>query len=247
MQTEQNEFGYFGKLPTFGDFIHQLLPQDFANGFHEWLQQSMASARTALGDDFLTWYLNCPAWKFLVTPGVCGEQSITGLTIPSVDRVGRYFNFTLATVLPTGVNPASYVTSNPRGFQALETAALDILEADFAREELEVKVREVVRHFDSVPQAHCESEVNVDFSILSQEHAQSFSGHAAALLDCMLSRQMGDYSIWWTGREGQNRSRMLVCSGMPSAEAYLQLLTQGEAAAAPEDESYIDQIIAGET
>ena len=44
----QNAFGYFGKLPSWGDFIQQLLPQDFANGWHEWLQISMASARESL-------------------------------------------------------------------------------------------------------------------------------------------------------------------------------------------------------
>ena len=74
--VEQNGFGYFGKLPTLGDFIHQVLPQDFANRWHEWLQQSMASARTALGDEFLRYYLNCPAWKFLMDEGVCGAQPL---------------------------------------------------------------------------------------------------------------------------------------------------------------------------
>ena len=119
-ETRQNEFGYFGKLPCRGDFIQQVLPQDFANRWHEWLQPSMATARDQLGEQFLTYYLNCPAWKFVMAPGVCGEQAVAGLTIPSVDQVGRYFNFTLATMLPTDCDPCAYIMNNREGMQNLE-------------------------------------------------------------------------------------------------------------------------------
>jgi type VI secretion system protein ImpM len=243
----QNEFGYFGKLPIWGDFVHQRLPQDFANGWHRWLQESMASAREALGESFLTYYLNCPAWKFMMAPGVCGEQAVVGLTIPSVDRVGRYFNFTLATVLSSATNPCTYVSQNKDGMAELENLALDILEQDLPKEDIELKLRELVLHFHGTTDVRQRIESGVDFIRVSQEQALPFADQSGELIDYLVSQRLQNYSMWWYGQAGQTRSQLLVCQGLPSAEHYLSLLTLDDPPEpAGEEKDYIDQIIAGE-
>jgi type VI secretion system protein ImpM len=246
--TLQNEFGYFGKLPTFGDFIHQTLPQDFANGFHEWLQASMAAARASLGDDFLTYYLNCPSWKFVMSPGVCGTQAVAGLTIPSVDRVGRYFNFTLATVLATDTDPIAYVMANRPGFKALELLALDILESDYPNTQMELKVRETSLQFEAISTINSEVRIETDKMGVSLNQPLPFEDQASTLLTHLIDEKLGAFSIWWYGQEGQTRSNMVACRGMPSSDTYLSLLTL-EAPPQPENSEldYIDKIIAGET
>lgn len=244
----QNPFGYFGKLPTFGDFIHQVLPQDFANDFHQWLQCSMAASREFMGEDFLPYYLNCPAWKFAASAGICGKQPVVGLTIPSVDRVGRYFNFTLASVLPMDTLPVSYVIANSFGFRELENAAIEILEADYPREDLEAKVSEIAMQFEAV--APCQSQVTqeLDHLRLFMGRPSQFADQSAVLLDHLLSAQSGNYSVWWYGQQGQSQSQMIVCEGMPSPEAYMHLLSQGGPIVQQQQETnLIDQIIAGET
>lgn len=243
----QNEFGYFGKLPTLGDFVHQMLPQDFTNGWHEWLQQSMANARESLGDDFLTYYLNCPVWKFLLFPGVCGVQAVAGLTIPSVDKVGRYFNFTLATVLPTDTDPCTYALRNQDGMIELENLALDILEQDYPQEEIELKVRDLSLFFKTPSASNHNIETGPEFTRASQDGALPFADQAGGLLTHLITRNLGDFSIWWCGQTGQTRSQILVCNGLPPAELYLHLLTLEDL---PEPEAkeldYVDKIIAGE-
>lgn len=249
-QGEQLEFGYFGKLPTLGDFIHQHLPQDFANRWHEWLQQTMAGARASLGEDFLTYYLNCPAWKFLLTPGVCGAQAAAGLTIPSVDKVGRYFNFTLATVLPEGVDVCAYALNNRPGFKALEELALDILEQDLGKAGIETGLREITALFSMIPAARHHFEFAEDHLLLSQDHARPFADQSGALLSRLLGRELQGFSIWWYGMEGQTRSQLMACRGMPGADAYRQFLTLGEPPGADEhgeELNYVDKIIAGES
>lgn len=243
----QNEFGYFGKLPIWGDFVHQILPQDFANGWHEWLQASMATARETLGEAFLTYYLNCPAWKFLMAPGVCGKQAVVGLTIPSVDRVGRYFNFTLATVLPSETNPCTYVAQNKEGMSELENLALDILEQDYPKEEIELKLRELVLKFHGTSEIRHRIESGVDFIRVSQERALPFADQSGELVDYLVSQRLQNYSMWWYGQVGQTQSQMLVCQGLPSPEHYLSLLTLDDPPEpAVQEKDYIDQIIAGE-
>jgi type VI secretion system protein ImpM len=248
--TAHNEFGYFGKLPTRGDFIHQILPQDFTNGFHEWLQFSMSRARDALGDEFLTYYLNCPSWKFIMSPGVCGVQSVAGVTIPSVDKVGRYFNFTLATVLPAESNPISYVISNRAGFKSMELLALDFLESDYSNHEVEMKVREASLQFNPREEFVDTIETNSDFLRVSIDRPLPFADQASSLLSHLVNEKLSEFSVWWYGQEGQTMSNMVVCQGMPTEEVYLQLLTMESPPASPESEAeekdYIDKIISGE-
>jgi type VI secretion system protein ImpM len=207
----------------------------------------MAGAREALGGDFLSFYLNCPAWKFLLSPGVCGAQAAAGLTIPSVDKVGRYFNFTLATVLPTGVDGCAYALNNRQGFKALEQLALDILEQDLDKAELETRVREATQSFCMIPAARHHFEAQEDHIMVSQDHARPFADQSGALLSNLLSRDLQDFSIWWYGQEGQTRSQMVVCRGLPSASVYQRLLTLGDP---PESDAggvnIVDKIIAGE-
>jgi type VI secretion system protein ImpM len=244
---EQMEFGYFGKLPAWGDFIHQLLPQDFTNQWHEWLQQSMADARESLGESFLSYYLNCPAWKFLAGPGVCGEQAVAGLTIPSVDRVGRYFNFTIATVLPPGSDPCSFVMHNPEGMTALENLALDVLEQDYPKEEIEQKLQALSMTFKAGSDSGHRVNSTPGCLQISQNQALPFMDQTGVLISHLLTEKLQNFSMWWYGQAGQVQSQLLVCNGLPSADVYLNLLTLDNPPE-PEEKSmdYIDQIIAGD-
>lgn len=243
----QNEFGYFGKLPAWGDFIQQLLPQDFANHWHEWLQQAMADARESLGDSFLTYYLNCPAWKFLLAPGVCGEQAVVGLTIPSVDRVGRYFNFTIAAVLPQNSDPCSYVMNNHDGLAELENLALDILEQDYPKDVMERKLQDLSLSFRGGSESAHKIETANDYLRITQNQALPFIDQAGVLISHLAAQQLQNFSMWWYGQVGQIQSQLLVCNGLPTADVYRNLLTLNHP---PEPEAksmdYIDQIIAGD-
>jgi type VI secretion system protein ImpM len=92
--------GFYGKLPSQGDFVSRRLPWEFTSAWDDWLQQGMQASRAALGERWLELYLSAPIWRFHLAPGVCGPMGWRGLFFASVDRVGRYFPFTLA--FPTG-------------------------------------------------------------------------------------------------------------------------------------------------
>jgi type VI secretion system ImpM family protein len=88
--------GFFGKLPSRGDFVSRRLPKDFVERWDAWLQGALAASRAELGHDWLEIYLTSPIWRFAFAPGVCGEQAQIGVMMPSVDKVGRYFPLTAA-------------------------------------------------------------------------------------------------------------------------------------------------------
>src|SRR5260370_2664306 len=90
--------GFCGKLPARGDFVTAGLPRRFAEAWHDWLQPVLAASRRALGEDWLAAWLEAPIWRFALSPGTCGPDSVLGLWMPSVDRVGRHFPLTFAAV-----------------------------------------------------------------------------------------------------------------------------------------------------
>jgi type VI secretion system protein ImpM len=93
--------GCFGKIPQRGDFVSSNLPRDFVDAWDEFLREFLAASRTALGEQWLKTYLHGPIWRFIFEPAHLVSTSVTGVLMPSVDRVGRYFPFTVAALSPS--------------------------------------------------------------------------------------------------------------------------------------------------
>ena len=49
--------GFFGKLPSRGDFVTRRLPQGFVAGWDGWLREVLAASRAELDADWLEVYL----------------------------------------------------------------------------------------------------------------------------------------------------------------------------------------------
>lgn len=87
--------GFYGKAPLLGDFISRRLPAAFVPEWHGWLQRLILSSRDRLGGDWLDAWNEAPVWHFALAPGFAGASACFGVLIPSVDRVGRQFPFTI--------------------------------------------------------------------------------------------------------------------------------------------------------
>ncbi|MET0053448.1 MAG: type VI secretion system-associated protein TagF, partial [Candidatus Thiodiazotropha sp. 6PLUC10] len=122
INTMQNEDfpGLYGKIPALGDFVTRRLPRSFIAPWETWMQEAIANSREQLGDFWLDNYLTSPIWRFSLSPGICGEQGWAGILMPSVDRVGRYYPFTLATKLDPKFNLFLFMEESESWFARLE-------------------------------------------------------------------------------------------------------------------------------
>ena len=94
-QTEAptgNAPGFFGKLPSHGDFVSRRLPTELLAGLEAWLDAGLQHSRDSLGDGWLQTYLSSPIWCFSASADCCGAQPFAGVLMPSLDRVGRYYS-----------------------------------------------------------------------------------------------------------------------------------------------------------
>lgn len=84
--------GWFGKLPTRGDFVGRGLPRAWLRVWDDWLQQSLAGAARRLGAARLRErLLAMPPWQCLVLPQQPGQPAWCGVVAPATDRVGRAY------------------------------------------------------------------------------------------------------------------------------------------------------------
>ena len=208
-------WGYFGKLPSRGDFIRKDLPQDFVQSWDEWVQSLLLTGREELGEAWQNAYFSAPIWRFALAAGMCGPSRMVGVVMPSVDRVGRQFPFTIATVADDGPVWSLYQSASAC-FASLEDAALTMLEDDADPAALEERLASVSLMPAPEPM----------IAEIASGMALSSSGRIAdAFAGSLLDRHLGARSIWISDVGGIQRA--LALSGMPegpdAARAMLDL------------------------
>jgi type VI secretion system protein ImpM len=82
--------GWFGKLPSVGDFAGKGMPFLLKETVHEWMSSGMAALAHSRPDDWQAAYLVSPVWHFIIGPGIWDKPPLVGCLAPSVDKVGRY-------------------------------------------------------------------------------------------------------------------------------------------------------------
>ena len=100
--------GFFGKLPSHGDFLERRVGSAFRDLWDDWMQRCIVESQQELAGRWLDCYLTSPMWRFYLCDGVAGSASYAGVLLPSVDRVGRYFPLTVVVELPAGIAAAEF-------------------------------------------------------------------------------------------------------------------------------------------
>jgi len=158
--------GFYGKLPSQGDFVTRRLPWEFTAAWDDWLQQGMHASRTALGERWLELYLSAPVWRFQLAPGVCGPLGWRGVFFASVDRVGRYFPLTLAFASAparAGAGVAPTLALDVAGWIAAEDAALAGLDPALPIEQLELALQALAEPAADTPDPGGDASAGVHF------------------------------------------------------------------------------------
>ncbi|PSU34131.1 type VI secretion system-associated protein TagF [Photobacterium lutimaris] len=216
----KSKFGYFGKVPVRGDFIQDQLPADFIESWNEWLQATLAVSREQLADNWLDCYLTSPIWHFALSPGVCGESAIVGTLMPSVDRVGRHYYFTLASPVE---HPISAFWEQKQWSQESEELVLKLLddETDFASWVSELNQN---MWFGGLPT------VGTDTRIVDTEQSNHRvlinEGHieSSHMLHLAYRERYDRYCLWWTSGSERVPACTLITSGLPFVGQFSAML-----------------------
>lgn len=225
-----SRIGWFGKLPSHGDFLQRRAPEAFLNSWDPWLQECIAQSRTQLGERWLDVYLTSPVWRFFLSGGVVGTSSYAGIVLPSVDRVGRYFPLTVFAELPADLPAMAIAIRGREWLKKIESLALHALESDNFE----------VDDFDAAVQASAEelSEVEQYFGVALGVSFPDAAAHwrvpmvsvdrvAASLIDPLVElagRHLQPMSLWWTDGSQDLGASCLLVRSLPDPARFVAML-----------------------
>ena len=132
----QPQAGFFGKLPSRGDFLRAGLPRSFVPPWDGWWQTAIAGSRAVLREIWVDAWMEAPIWRFCLPAGQCGPDSVLGVWMPSVDRAGRHFPLTMALVM----EPHTTAQSCVGWLAGAEAAGLMALEHDMTPDALVAEI-----------------------------------------------------------------------------------------------------------
>jgi type VI secretion system protein ImpM len=115
--------GFFGKIPSRGDFLSRRVPPSIAPAWEQWLQELTLAVREVGERGWQDAWLTAPLWHFVLGRNLAGPYGAAGVLVASADRVGRLFPFTvIGAATPDGsADPGEW----SRQAEGLAVAALD--------------------------------------------------------------------------------------------------------------------------
>jgi len=129
--------GWYGKIPSVGDFVSRRLPDEFIRLWDDWLQGGMACVRAELGTDWLPRYLVAPVRRFWLAPGLMSAPGWVGVLMPSIDGVGRYFPLTIAAAVTPVEHSLAAALAARDWYRSVDATARKVLDVQFGIDDLE--------------------------------------------------------------------------------------------------------------
>lgn len=202
--------GFFGKVPTRGDFVRRALPATFLTPWDDWLQEGIAGAKEILGESWLDIYLTSPVWRFALAAELVGAPAVAGVLMPSVDSVGRYFPFTLACVLDDAAAPMQ-LRAESDWFGHAEALALGVLAEDGSLDEL----------IEGLDALGCPAPAR---PIPLDEDLWRFDEAADRLTQALVARCPLPHALFWTQGSTRVGPTTLFVRQLPAARQFAALL-----------------------
>ncbi|MEE4376210.1 MAG: type VI secretion system-associated protein TagF [Candidatus Competibacteraceae bacterium] len=226
-EQQRSTPGFFGKLPTRGDFISRVLPRSFLDPWDDWLQQAIAQSREQLAEHWLDCYLTSPIWRLILSPGSCGQQAYTGVLMPSMDRVGRYYPLLIAVPVHPAASLLGLMEEGEPWYQEAEHIALwgledDNLELETFAERVQALGSPVgLTEQPDITPADGEGRLGWYCTL---DHLDGLAGMRTALSNELLPRSFPQYSLWWSQGSEHIKPGLLISPGLPAVEGFASLL-----------------------
>ncbi len=228
--------GFYGKLPSLGDFISRAVDDNLLERWDAWLQSCLVASRSALGDRWVDLYMTAPMWRFHAQGGVLCAQPVAGLMFPSVDRVGRYFPLTVFATLPREAVGLVVADRCAQWFERVEDLVLAQLEDDSRdADQFEAALAETALLLSAAFDADASVPPGVvypDVGTISTDCLHFALGDrvdpapvALAWLDQLIARSVHAPVYWWTSGSEVIRPSWLVSRGLPEPAAFAAMLS----------------------
>lgn len=132
--------GWYGKLPSTGDFLHHRLSEKHITPWSHWFQQGLIQWHMQENANCAA-FLRAPVWNFVlpITPG--RQQIQMGCLLPSCDRVGRAWPLVALHSFSLNQWHPAQLTISGDWFQDLGATLLQAVQQPQSAEQLEQHIQ----------------------------------------------------------------------------------------------------------
>lgn len=224
--------GFFGKLPSVGDFVQRSLDSSLITAWDHWLSRHMQQQAASM--DETRWhelYWSMPYWRFVLPSMLHGGQMHIGVVAPSADRVGRRYPMMFA--LPLSVNElAPEILSDCEVWfesaEALMQTALDP-NSNFDPDTLDFQLNSELPalmqdHEQVLPLGRVSTAQSACCAELQPASAALITASWTSQIAPSLSHGNTAASLWWSLAANADQSRLLAFGGWPDFEGFGRLL-----------------------
>jgi type VI secretion system ImpM family protein len=228
--------GFFGKLPSHGDFVQRKVSPALVEFWDNWLVQGIASSQEILGEGWQDAYYTSPLWHFTLSSGIVGNSLITGLMMPSVDTSGRAYPFTVFCELENNIDAFSLSSCFASTHEKVGASLIPLLQAqrvnlDDTRQACEdyYKKANIALKLVIAKSAACHKRIDTEQRhtelgrIESRTALQKEHAHFSFTAD-YLTHQGVRLSIWSYSASARFNYHTRYYEGMPHASKYNSLL-----------------------
>lgn len=218
--------GYHGKIPAFGDFVTKRLPSCLTEKWDNWLQDCISFSKQAISHQWNSTYMVAPIIRFYLQKGVVNELGWYGIMLPSVDKVGRYFPFTIFISLEENFREIDLIINNNKWFEQFELLALELLDPSLKFDIWDQKLL-------SYPKLSMIKSETDDQTIpiipKNSETAICYSFSNSEVMEFHLSQYSSIFppfhSFWWHANlNGENISEVLISTDLPNFKYFPKLI-----------------------
>ncbi len=196
---QADAIGFFGKLPTHGDFVSSALGLRLRSELDQWSRSGLIALEAALGPDWRRPFHATAAWRFVVGSGVWGPTAIAGVLLPSRDRVGRSFPLIIAAQLQRFSGQLRDLCEDNSWFTAAEALAESSEKADF----------EMQRFIEGIRRLR----------------APFIDKRSAATQSASPDEMRAPASLWWRINPGSRHGKGFRTMAAPTAQDFVKLVT----------------------
>ncbi|HET6433620.1 type VI secretion system-associated protein TagF [Dyella sp.] len=226
--------GFFGKLPGAGDFVQRRLPAEFVDRWDRHFEHAVAASREQLGERWHDAWHASPAWRFVLSPGVCGEPAWAGVMAPAADRVGRCFPMVMAA--PLGSEPAACthtLREAQRWFDALEQSHAQARYHGAGADAFDARLASLPGPLAVTRSDPATALQGVDWRAAGQWRLPlRVHGHDEAFLEALwlqVSATGTGWCLWWTHGAGAVPASAMLTQGLPAPSGFAAFLDAGQA------------------
>ncbi len=191
--------GFFGKLPTHGDFVSAALGSRLQSELDQWVHNGLIALEATLGSDWRRLFHATTAWRFVVGKGVWGPSAVAGVLLPSRDRVGRSFPLIIAAQLQRFSGQLRDLCEDDSWFTAAEALTETSDKADFAMSRFVEGIKRLRPPF--------------------------IDKHSSVMQSAAMSNAPAPGSLWWRINPGTRQGKGFRTAAAPTAQDFVKLVT----------------------